>query len=86
MFDTTRWPLPRVVRYCLPSVAAGSLAGLIAVAAILAADNGGIRHLMLRDEQGWIALLLMAFGFVVTFGSLALGGAIMALGRPDAED
>jgi len=80
-----RRKLPEIVRYCLPSLAAGSVAGLVAVAAILAADIGGIRGLMLRDSQGWIALLLMAFGFVVTFGSLAIGGAIMSLDRADRE-
>jgi hypothetical protein len=72
-----------LVRYCLPSLLAGSIAGLLAVAAILALDIGGIRDLMQRDPSGGIALFLMCFGFVVTFGSAALGAAIMAIGSED---
>jgi hypothetical protein len=81
MSDTRRSKLPRLVRHCLPALAAGTVAGVIAAGALVASDVGGLRGLILHDRQGWIALFLMVFGFVVTFGSLAIGGAVMALGR-----
>jgi len=75
-----------VIRYFLPPLAAGVLAGVIACAGLLAADVGGLRAMMLRDPGGWIALVLLVSGFAVTFGSAALGGAVMALGADERNE
>ncbi|MDH3594746.1 MAG: hypothetical protein OEU09_03410 [Rhodospirillales bacterium] len=48
---------------------------------ILWSDLAGIRSLALAEEGGWLALCLLFFGLFVTFGSLAMGAAIMGLGR-----
>ena len=50
---------------------------------ILWNDLAGIRSLALAEEGGWLALGLLFFGLFVTFGSLAMGAAIMGLGREE---
>src|SRR5579871_4064957 len=63
----------------------------IAVAALLVGgllllNPGGLRHLIVTDRSPWVAVGLLLFGFVVTFGSAAMGSAIMAAGLPRDED
>ena len=53
-----------------------NLAAGVAVAALLVG----------ADESPVAALGLLLFGFVVTFGSAAMGSAIMAAGMPKADD
>ena len=56
-------------------LAAGLVGGLLAL------NPGGLRHLIFADASPGTALGLLLFGFVVTFGSAAMGTAIMAMGR-----
>ena len=62
-----------------------SIAALL-VGGLLWLDPGGLRHLILADRSPAVALGLLIFGFVVTFGSTAMGTAIMAIGRRDDQD
>lgn len=62
--------------------AAGVLAGWISLGGLLWLDVGRLRTLMMTDEAGLIALLLLAAGFALTFASAAMGAAVMGLGRP----
>jgi len=48
---------------------------------LLAINPGGLRHLIFADASPGTALGLLLFGFVVTFGSAAMGTAVMAMGR-----
>ena len=68
-----------VVRHVVLPALAGSLAGLTATAGLLALDVGSLRTLILGSNQPMIAVALLASGFVVTFGSAAIGTAIMSL-------
>ena len=61
------------------------IAALLAVG-LLWLDVGGLRHLILADRSPAIAFGLLLFGFVITFGSAAMGTAIMALGRREKAD
>jgi len=45
-----------------------------------------LRDLILADRSPGAALGLLLFGFVVTFGSTAMGSAIMALGQRETDD
>ena len=63
------------------NLAAGvAIAGLL-VGGLLALNPGGLRHLIFADASPGTALGLLLFGFVVTFGSAAMGTAVMAMGR-----
>ena len=77
-----RWPpVPEIRRYILLPGLAGALAGQAGVAALLALDVGALRTLILASPQGWIAVMLLCAGFAITFGSAAIGAAVMAIGE-----
>lgn len=76
-----RWPkVLEIRRYILLPGLAGVLAGQVAVAALLWLDVGALRTMILASPQGWVAVLLLCAGFAITFGSAAIGGAVMAIG------
>lgn len=62
-------------RNCL----AGVLTGWLIVGAMLYLDVAGLGGLVFGSEHWPLALLLMAGGFGVTFGSLAMSTAIFLL-------
>jgi hypothetical protein len=68
------------------NLAAGVAVAALLVGGLLALNPGGLRDLIFADESPIAALGPLLFGFVVTFGSAAMGSAIMAAGMPKADD
>ena len=66
--------------------AAGVTVAVLLVGGLLLLNPGGLRDLILADASPGTALGLLLFGFVVTFGSTAMGSAIMAMGHFEAGD
>lgn len=77
-FGFLRVPLFRLLAI---NLAAGVTMATLVVGGLLALNPGGLRHLIFADSSPGTALGLLLFGFVVTFGSVAMGTAIMAMGR-----
>jgi len=77
-----RTPLARLLAI---NLAAGIAVATLLVGGLLWLDPGGLRHLIFTDRAPGVALGLLLFGFIVTFGSAAMGTAIMALGRRETE-
>ena len=78
-----RSPLIRLLAVNLTlgiGIAALMLGGLMAL------NPGNLRGLIVADRNGATALILLGFGLVVTFGSVAMGTAIMMLGRKQKQD
>ena len=78
-----RSPLIRLLAVNLTlgiGIAALMLGGLMAL------NPGNLRGLIVADRNGATALILLGFGLVVTFGSVAMGTAIMMLGRRQKQD
>jgi type IV secretory pathway VirB2 component (pilin) len=71
-----------LVRYVLPHLLAGSVAGLVA-AVVLVATCPSLRDLVLHADGGWLGFGLLIGGCVLTFGSAAMGHAIMMIGQDD---
>jgi hypothetical protein len=69
-----------LIRYLLPHLLAGCIGGLVAAAGLVVCNVGGLRELILHSEDGWLAYALLSFGFVVTFGSAAIGHAVISIG------
>ena len=65
------------------NLAAGAALAALLVGGLLALNPAGLRDLILADRSPGTALGLLLFGFVVTFGSAAMGTAIMALRQAD---
>jgi hypothetical protein len=68
------------------NLAAGMAVAALLVVGLLALDPGGLRELIFADRSPGTALGLLLFGFIVTFGSAAMGTAIMMAGAPQVED
>ena len=77
------WRLLEVVRFIVLPGLAGGIAGLVALAGLLALDVGGLRTLVLGPAGGLVPLAMLCAGFIITFGSAAIGAAVMAMGDPD---
>jgi hypothetical protein len=75
--------LPRLVRFLLVNCAIGIAGGWTLLAALLATDTAGLRTLIWNEASPAIPIALLAAGFGVTFGSAAMGAALMAMRRGD---
>ncbi|MGJ4903306.1 hypothetical protein ACQR10_13345 [Bradyrhizobium sp. HKCCYLRH2060] len=68
------------------NLALGLGMAVVLVGGLLALDPFGLRHLIFSDRSPGVAIGLLLGSFFVTFGSTAMGTAIMALGRGDDDD
>jgi len=82
-FRVSRTPLFRLLAI---NLAAGVAVAVLLLGGLLWLDPGGLRHLIFADRAPGVALGLLLFGFIVTFGSAAMGSAIMAAGRREGDD
>src|SRR5579864_1562850 len=78
-----RTPLFRLLAI---NLALGMSVAALLVAGLLWLDLVGLRHLIFSDRSPAVALGLLLFGFIVTFGSVVMGTAVMAMGRRDGEN
>src|SRR5512141_1116129 len=63
------------------NLAVGMTVAALLVGGLLMLNPFNLRDLIFADSSPGTALGLLLFGFVVTFGSAAMGTAIMAMGR-----
>ncbi len=75
-----RQPLLRLLAL---NLAIGVSAALLMVGGLVLLNPFGLRDLILADHSPAMALALLLFGFVITFGSAAMGSAIMTLACSD---
>jgi hypothetical protein len=79
-FAFLRGPLFRLLAI---NLAAGMAVAALLVGGLLVLNPFNLRDLIFADRSPGTALGLLLFGFVVTFGSAAMGTAIMALRQAD---
>jgi hypothetical protein len=79
------WRVP-LFRLLAINLAAGTVLAALLVGGLLALDPGGLRELIFADRSPGTALGLLLFGFIVTFGSTAMGTAIMMTGARPTDD
>ena len=73
-----RQPLLRLLAI---NLAIGVGAALLMLGGLMAINPHNLRDLILSDRSGGATIVLLLFGLAVTFGSVAMGTAIMALGK-----
>jgi hypothetical protein len=73
-----------VVRYVLPHFISGCVGGVIVAIGMVVTNIGSLGDLVLHVDGGWLGFALLTLGCALTFGSIAIGSAIMSIGR--AED
>ena len=67
------------------NLAIGMTVAALLVGGLLVLDPYHLRDLIFANSSPGTALGLLLFGFVVTFGSAAMGTAIMAMGTRSAD-
>ncbi|MBR0702156.1 hypothetical protein JQ599_19760 [Bradyrhizobium diazoefficiens] len=78
-----RIPLLRLLAI---NLAIGACAAALLVSGLLWLNPGHLRELIFADSSPGIALALLLASFLITFGSAAMGSAIMAQGRKENND
>ncbi|WP_353560443.1 hypothetical protein [Pyruvatibacter sp. HU-CL02332] len=73
----------KLVRFMLGHMLAGLVAGLVFGGALIATNIANLRTLLFASPDGWLFAILFFMGLCVTFGSLAMGVAIMLSGKRD---
>jgi len=68
------------------NLAIGACAAALLVGGLLWLNPGHLRDLIFADHAGGVALGLLLASFLITFGSAAMGSAIMAQGRKADQD
>lgn len=69
------------VRFLVHHCVVGLGAAVLFFALIVGFDFANLRTLLVESGHGWIAGALLLFGLMITFGSVAMGIAVMSLGR-----
>jgi hypothetical protein len=86
IFLSSRINMPKLVRLYISSVIQGFGLALAFVALLLTLDVGGLRHLVLATEDGWLGgLLLLVFNGIV-FSGVQFGVAVMRAADSDDDD
>lgn len=67
------------------NLAIGACAASLLVSGLLWLNPGHLRELIFADRAPVVAILLLLGSFLITFGSAAMGSAIMAQGRKDDD-
>ncbi|MBR0785486.1 hypothetical protein [Bradyrhizobium iriomotense] len=67
------------------NLAIGACAAVLLVGGLLWLNPGHLRELIFADRTPGIALVLLLASFLITFGSAAMGSAIMAQGRKEND-
>ena len=75
----------RLLRLLAVNLAAGVALAVLLLGGLMVLNPAGLRDLIIADRNGTAALALLLFGFLVTFGSAAMGSAIMALSDTPAD-
>ena len=76
-------PLARLLAI---NLAIGAAVTLLLVGGLLALNPSGLRDLIFADRSPGIALALLIMSFFITFASMAMSTAIMALGQHEGEE
>ena len=71
--------MPELMKLLARNLFLGVLAGWITLGALVATNVGGLYGLVFGPNGTLLPIILLGFGFTVTFGSLAMGAAIMLL-------
>lgn len=75
--------MPPLIRFMISHAAIGFGISFVFVGAILALDVSNLRALFFNDAMGLLALALLFFFSGLTFASVQMGLAVMALGEID---
>ena len=71
--------MPDLFKILARNLVLGVAAGWVTLGLLLATDTGGLATTIFASANPFLPIAILAFGFTITFGSLAMGAAIMML-------
>ncbi len=79
-----RWrTIPRLLRFLAVNCAIGIVAGWTLLAALILTDTAGLATLIWNSASPALPVAMLAGGFAITFGSAAMGAAVMMMRNGD---
>jgi hypothetical protein len=75
-----------LIRLLAINLAIGVSMAVLMIGGLLVLNPNNLRSLIFADRAGGVAIGLLLFGLTITFGSVAMGTAIMALGHKPKPD
>ncbi len=78
--------MPDHIKFLLTHALFGALAAQCFVALLLVLNVANLQHLIFASPDGVIALIMLSVFFTITFGSVQIGRAVMALSSEDDDD
>ncbi len=71
------------LRFLLQHLAGGVVGAIFFGVLLLALDIAHLRTLATESQDGWLTIVLLFFGLIVTFGSVAMAAGVMSLAQDD---
>ncbi|RLJ60429.1 hypothetical protein BCF46_0630 [Litoreibacter meonggei] len=78
--------MPKHIKLLLRHALGGAFAGIAFSALLIWSNVAGLRHLVLETADGPLAAGIMTVFFVITFASVQMGRAIMAMAEPEDDN
>lgn len=75
-----------MLRFLALNLGVGVGIGVAFAALVVLANVGGLKGLINGAENPWLAMFLLYFMCALTFGSLAMGIAVMSLPYPSPDE
>ncbi|CUA91686.1 hypothetical protein [Pannonibacter indicus] len=75
-----------LLRLLAVNALSGSVVALVVVGGLFASNAGGLYDLVANASDPAVPVILLAFGFIITLGSAAMGTAVMMLPRDGGND
>lgn len=77
--------LPRMVRYLGAHCALGAILGCLFAALLIITNVGGLRDLLEASDSPYLPLLMLYIMCALTFASIVMGIAVMAMANKSDE-
>jgi hypothetical protein len=75
--------MPKLIKFLFRNALGGALAGVCFSGLLIWSNVAGLRHLVLETADGPLAAGIMSVFFMITFASVQMGRAIMAMADPE---
>ncbi len=77
--------MPKLIRLYIVNIAIGVALAVAFTAMLIALDVGHLRHLVLADRMGWVAVLMLVAFHSVLFAGVQFAIAVMSLAEDDGR-
>ncbi|SDW19669.1 hypothetical protein [Litoreibacter albidus] len=77
--------MPKLIKLLLRNAIGGALAGVCFSGLLVWSNIAGLRHLVLETADGPLAATVMTVFFVITFASVQMARAVMAMTESDGD-